>query len=441
MTPSIARSPVIEVSAALHAKTPDLVLQKMNLVPEHAKNKIYRRLWEVMDKPNKPNYGESSFWEPTFPAQKKIEAVERVICEDAEPLPDPVKQVQPANSVEVKMPAFWDTGFDPRFDERGNFILESPKKSMAQLIVEIAAYCLFVFQAYCSPWSEVRQNRKAILAGASFENIWSSYYVRALVNNIDDPCFHWIPQAEHDFLEKTGDIFRKLTHSPVLTTRPFPREVIFPIHRMNKPQDSAWVIEKLKPGLENGDLARMGFGFTRLNKNAFTLDPPGKEKFSFDLLEYDYVPHYLFIHATQKSAENLKLACRELRLQLAQTPLDFKSAFSFPSCQVKLRPVFERFNQAWQEYVLSHEILSESQMVWSQVDYRAREYAALRGETKLSPEKADEKRRIKDRPSEQAYDTCQEALKTAYIAKYSATRTGRLLKALHDKELTIPNKV
>ncbi len=433
MTLPIARNPIIEVSAALHAKDPELVVQTMNLIPDHAKTKIYWRLWLLMKSPDIKNYGENSFWSSAFPAQRKIEAVERVILEDAEPIPAPEKPVRPANSVEVKMPAYWDTGFDPRFDEGGNFLLEPPKRSMAQVIVEVTAYCLFVIKAYCSPWKEERQTRKAILAGASFEKVWSSYYVRALVNNIDDPCVNWIPLAEHDFLENTGDIFRKLNHSPVLTPRPFPREVIFPIHRMNKPQDPNQAVEKMQPDLENTDLARMGFSFTRLNKDAFTLEASGKRKFSFDPFEYDYVPHYLFIHATRQSAEKLKLACRELRLQLAQTPVDFKCAFSFALCQKKLRPVFERFNQAWQEYVQSHEILAESQTIWSQVDYRAREYAALRAETKLSSKKADENRRIKGRPSEQAYDTCQESLKKAYLAKYTGTKTGLLLRALYDK--------
>jgi hypothetical protein len=250
-----------------------------------------------------------------------------------------------------------------------------------------------------------------------------------------------MPLAENGFLENTGDIFQKLNHSPVLTPRPFPREVILPIHRMNKPQDPAWVIEKLKPGLENGDLARMGYSFYRLKENAFTLEPSGKEKFSLDLFEYDYVPHYLFIHATRQSAENLKLACRELRLQIAKTPVDFKCAFSFASCEANLRPVFERFNQAWQEYVHSHELLTEAQMVWSQSDYLHDQYVALRAETKLPPETPEEVRLGIDRPSAQAFKTCQENLKMAYINQYPDSKTGQFLKALHDKELTLQDEL
>jgi hypothetical protein len=302
----------------------------------------------------------------------------------------------------------------------------------------VAAYCLFVIKAYCSLWSEKRQLRQAILAGASFEKIWSSYCVRALVKNCDDPCINWIRLAEYDFLEKTGDIYRRLNSSSSNPPRPFPREVIFPIHCMNKPQDEEQAIEKMQPGLENMDLARAGASFTRLNRAALT-----EEKSPFDLFECDYVPHYLFIHATRKSAEKLKLACRELRLQIAQTPTDFKCAFSFAACQTKLRPAFDKFKQAWQEYVQSHELLTENQAVWSFIDYRADEYAALRAETKMPPKKMDEHRRIKNRPSAQAYDRCQQTVKESYAAVFHRTKTGRILLALsvHEELSTISNKV
>jgi hypothetical protein len=354
-------------------------------------------------------------------------------------MPAAEKPVLPENAVEVKVLKFWDTGFDPRFDVGGNCLLVPeglPKRTMRQVIVEIVAYYLFVFKAYCSPWSEERHLRKTILSGASLEKVWSSYYVRALVEGGESieapPCVHWIPLAEHGFLEKTGDIFRKLTPSS-LPPRPFPREVILPIHAMNKPQKADWGIEKIKPGpekLENMDFVRMGHSFLRLSKVDFT--SPDNEKPSFDLFEYDYVPHYLFIHAIQESAQRLKLACRELRLQIAQAPTDFKCAFSFVSCQEKLRPVFIAFNQAWQEYVQSHELLTEKQEIWSQVDYHAQEYAALMAETKLSSKKAEKNKVNGGRLSKTTYRTCQDAVKMAYIEEYPLSKTGRLLKVLNE---------
>jgi hypothetical protein len=436
--PITARNHLIDISAALHSKKPDLVEELLSTAPKEALNRVYERMRQKMDKPAIDKDGETAFRNPSL-QQKAIKAVEKVILKDVPEEPAAEKPAKPEDALEVKMTAFWDTGFDPRFDEGGNFLLAPEKRTMRKVIIEIVAYCLFVFKAYCSPWSEERQLRKAILLGASLEKVWSSYYVRALVNDFNDPCSNWIRLAEYDFLENTGDIFRKLNPSFPLQLRPFPREVITPIHRMNKPQDPRQGIEKMKPGLENEDLVRIGF--YRLSKDFYILNSSNKEKSSFDLFEYNYVPHYLFIHATRESANRLKLACRELRLQIAQTSTDFKCAFSFASCQEKLRPIFEEFNQAWQAYVNSHELLRENQEVWSHSDYRNEEYEALRAETKLSPEKADAHCKIADRPSAQAFKKCQEDLASAYIQHHSLSKTGCILKARDGAFSTLQVKI
>lgn len=432
---------LIQISAALYAKKPFLVQKHMEEAPMQVKNKIYEQMWQLMGGPSKPLSVEKIFGNPDTPTQKKIEAVEKVIIEDVLHIPKEYGQpILPINVVKVIMPSFWDAGFDPRFDEGGNYLLPG-KRSMMQMIVETFAYCLFVFKAYCSPWSEERQLRKGILAGASLEKMWSSYYVRFLVKDIDDPCQNWISLAEYDFLESAGDILKKLDPSVALPPRPFPREVIFPIHAMNRPQEVKRLDDQELPGKENLDLARCGMSFARLSKDMYILEPEGKEKLTLDTLEFDYVPHYLFVDATRKSAGSLKLACRELRQQIAETTTDFKCAFSFASCQEKLRPIFERFERAWNEYAASHELLKENQIVWSQYDYRAEEYAALREETKLSRKEADECRRKKDRPSEQAYEVCQEVVKKDYIVAHSFSNTGRFLKARDEKVQTLLDEI
>lgn len=406
------------------------------------KNKIYEQMWQLMDCPFKSQSVEKVFGNPDIPAQKKIEAVEKVILEDVVRIPKEYGQpILPNNVVEVKMPAFWDAGFDPRFDEGGNYLQAPGKRPMMQVIVETIAYCLFVFKAYFSPWKEVRELGKAILAGAFLEKVWSSYYVRFLVNDINDPCQNWISLAEYDFLENAGDILKKLDPSVSRQPRPFPREVIFPIHAMNKPQSAKQAADQLQPGMENQDLARCGISFARLSKDMYVLEPEGKEKLTVNTLDFDYVPHYLFVDAIQARAGDLKLACRELRQQIAKTTTDFKCVFSFASCQEKLRPVFERFYLAWQEYVESHELLIENQKVWSQVDYHAPVYEALRAETRLSSKKADEHRRKKDRPSVQAYEACQKELTEDYTGVHAFSNTGRFLKARDEKLPTLLDKI
>jgi hypothetical protein len=438
----IDSTPLIRISAALHANPPRFIEENMKQAPVEVKNKIYERMWEVMNCPSENRYGERAFGDPDIHPLKKIEAVEKVILEDVVHVSKEYgKPIVPNSAVEVKMPSFWDAGFDPRFDEEGYYYWPPGARTMRQVIVEIVAYCLFVFKAYCSPWQEVRELGKAILAGASLEKVSSSYYVRFLVNDIDDPCQNWISLAEYDFLENAGDIFYKLIPSDSPLPRPFPREAIYPIHAMNKPQEANWADDQELPGKENLDLARCGISFARLSKDMYVLEPEGKEKQSFDTYIYGYVPHYLFVDATRKSAKELKLACRELRQQIRETITDFKCGFSFASCQEKLRPVFEEFNRAWGAYAGSHEILSENQVVWSQDDYRKAEYEALRAETKLSPKKADEQRRIKDRPSQQAYETGQGALKAAYLGAHAFSNTGRILKVRDEKLPMLLDKV
>jgi hypothetical protein len=444
MTLSIARNPLIEVSIALYSKDEASVQKSMIDIPEHTKHKIYERLWQVMDSPSVDKYGEKAFWGLDTPVQKKIEAVEKVITEDAEPIPVPVKLPRPKNSVEVKMQASWDTGFDPRFTIDGHFLIV-PQRSLRQVvsaIVGFVAYCIFVIKSYCSYSREERNVRKEILTAASLERVWSSYYVRALVNNMDDPCLHWIPLAEHDFLEAASYLYRRLNPSSSYAVRLFPREVLLPIHCMNKPQDPNWTIDKIQPGLENLDLAKTGISFYRLSKGAYTLELQGEQKHSFDTLEYDYVPHYLFIHVTQPSAEALKLACRDLRQQIAGTTTDFKCAFSFAQCKAKLKPAFTRFSQAWQEYVHAHELLAEAQEVLCRQDYYAEEYQAFRAEAKMPPAEFAIYKHDKDNMrAKHAYDRAQEALAKDYRELHVETKTGHLLKALHGKSATLLPKV
>jgi hypothetical protein len=438
----IDSSPLTRVSAALHAKNPLLVQKSMMEAPMGIKNKIYESMWQVMGGFSEVQSVEKIFANPDIPVQKKIEAVEKVILEDVVRIPKEYEQpILPNNAVEVIMPSFWDAGFDPRFDEDGYYLLPQGTRTMRQVIVETVAYCLFIFKAYLSPWKEVRELGKAILAGASLEEVWSSYYVRFLVKNIDDPCQNWISLAEYDFLENAGDILKKLYPSLEHPLRQFPREVIYSIHKMNKPQVANWADDQELPAKENQDLARCGMSFVRLSKATYVLESEGKEKHSFDAFNYDYVPHYLFVNATRRSAKKLKIACRDLRQQIAETTIDFKCALSFASCQQKLRLVFDRFEQAWNAYVASHELLAENQEVWSKVDYRKEEYEALRAETKLSPKKADENRRDKNRPSELAYDACQANVKAAYLEQYPYSKTGRILKARDETLLTLRDKV
>jgi hypothetical protein len=429
MTIAISRDTMMDISAAFYAKKQDLFEHLVKEAPENVRFQIYYQMWKVMGMPSVgANFGEQAFWNSETSMLDRIKAVEKVILEDIN-FPVTLSPIRPENFVAVTRQEFYDTGFDPRFTVDGNF-MEVPQRSLGQIasaIVRFVAYYIFVAKSYLS-FSEERQLRKTILKAAFFEQMLSSYCIRAFREDLNDPWVKWLPEwiplAEHDFLETAGNLYKKVLEIKD-ESRPFPREVISPIHCINKPQNSRWASDEIKPGMENGDLARAGVSFARLNREHFTLS---------DALEYDYVPHYLFIHATHESAEKLKLAFRELRQQIAETTTDLKCAFSFAACKAKLTPALSDFNNAWNEYFNSHELLQEAQVVWSQKDHRQREYDALRQEVKMPSGKIDDYRADQaNRRSKQEHEACDRDLFDIYRRDYPASKTGRLMQAIHER--------
>ena len=357
-----------------------------------------------------------------FLKKEKIKAVEKVLTEDVERATPPAAPQKPANGKELKMPSFFDAGFDPRFTLDGNFFIPETR-TWKTVVREVIAYALFYIKAYCSFNREEREVRKLILRAAAFEQTWSSYCERYLVNDINDPCKHWIPLAEYRFLETIGALYKKsVDDSP--SPRLFPREVMMPIHRMNKPQNTTWSDQQGLPYWENQDLNRMGWAFMRLKNASYTV-----AKGQLDTFEHGYVPHYIFAQAIRQPAEQLKEACRDLRREITGTTSSIKKAFSFGECQTSLNAALRQFNTAWANYVHSHELLTEAQMVFSQHDFRANLYRAYDAESKLNGKKLDETMSDGNRPSKVVEETTDQEIETAYQTTYAATKTGSFLLA------------
>jgi len=243
MTQPIARDSVMAISAALYAKDEKLFKQRMEEAPEQVRSQIYFKMWTVMNRPTNAGlpdeYGQNIFLNPNTSMHDRIKAVEKVILEDINS-PVTLSPIRPENFVAVTRQEFYDTGFDPRFTIDGNF-MEVPQRSLGQIasaIVRFVAYCIFVAKSYLS-FSEERQFRQTILKAAFFEQVLSSYCVRAFREDLNDPWAKWLPEwiplAEHDFLETAGDLYKKVLEIKD-ESRPFPSEVISPIHCIINPR-------------------------------------------------------------------------------------------------------------------------------------------------------------------------------------------------------------
>jgi hypothetical protein len=282
------------------------------------------------------------------------------------------------DKVQVKFDAFFDMGFDPRFSKNGDYFFPNHGwKNIAQRISGIANLALFVCKAYLSPSREERQVRQLILKCAKVESIWARFareiFAYGKIEKMDPSLIQY---AEHDFLERSSDLYKSLKKNEALPPRLFPSELLAPIHTINRPQDKHfWSADYIKnhPGEENGDLSRQAMdGFARLSSNFLDCCLPDKK----DKGTY-YVPHHEFISATEIRSRLLKEKCRDWRQTAAQTITDKKCARSFAACRSQVKKDLTEFKSAWDKYASSHELLKEINQPYSQKDYFSKYYKEL----------------------------------------------------------------
>ncbi|HSW85957.1 MAG TPA: hypothetical protein VLG49_00495 [Rhabdochlamydiaceae bacterium] len=334
--------------------------------------------------------------------------------------------------VKVALDAFYDMGFDPRFSKDGNYFHPQDKHSLKQRIAEIFNYTLFTCKAYLSPSKEERHVRKLLLKCAKLETVWTKLGQQAFAygNDKTDPSL--VQYTEHDFFERTSDLYKSLKKAQALPRRLFPSELLAPIHSINKPQSTSQTAEIIKnhPGRENGDLSRqVSNGFARLSKNFLDfhpLDDQTKNKY--------YVPHDQFIKATEPSVWMFKDTCRNWRENVAHTIVDKKCAKSFQECRAELKKDLNKFESAWNFFIRSHELLKEVSEPFSQKDYYENYYRELRFKSyfpkdlymNISGYLYDSSHARENK----AHDAGYESLKKDFADKYSHTLTGDLYKKI-----------
>ncbi|MBI2811747.1 MAG: hypothetical protein HYX67_13100, partial [Candidatus Melainabacteria bacterium] len=317
-------------------------------------NQVYRRLWEVMDRPNThADFGRAAFWNrdhQSAPLSKKTQAIEDILNTLSE-RPARTEPNIPEGAKKVDLDAFHDCGFDPRFDPKGDYQLPQAKFSFSAWASEWIAYIEFTLRAHFSLDPAERALRQMILSTARTESQFSKYTQSAFVresgfgSDISNTF-----TSEHEFFNQTSDLFKTALPPAHTASRLFPSELLKASHSLAKPQAYYWDKSHLRPGNQNGDLSRCAHvGLWRLREEMY-IGHGGR----LDQFEYRFVPHYIFNHATNARSEELKTAMRSYRTTLSSLVVDQKCARSFAVCKEKLLPSLATFNTAWQNYVDSH---------------------------------------------------------------------------------------
>lgn len=238
----------------------------------------------------------------------------------------------------VAQDALHDCGLDPRFTFDGNFLLPTEESAKSRS----------VFQSFL-----LNQKEKCILACADAEAKWSAYTQELYLTFETAAHIQRAPLAQHLFFQTLGELSKQLLPNRAdLPLRPYPSELMTPIHAMQKPQNGK---QPIKGDAVNGDLMRVcQWGFWRLSK---TYCP-----------EEGYIRHEEFIDRTDAPSVALRNACRNVRKALIAIKSEFDKGCGKPLALAKkhhLEVHLEDFHEKWHTYVESHDVVNNAYTLWS----------------------------------------------------------------------------
>lgn len=254
--------------------------------------------------------------------------------------------------IPVSQRSFYDLGFDPDFSIDGNFFYKKQYGFSILLLIKkiiktIGRYTYFLKTSEREPLQE-----KAFQELVKIEKNWQkAAQAKGMLYSADKDInkAFWQIKApficelqEHLFLKKLSEI-----RDPTSTKNVYARELLLPLHKFNRPQSpSMQSKEHVFQGAENGDVGRLSqWGFILLD-NYHT-----KKYKNF------YIKHSDFLQAIDSAGVQLKHSMRDLRIAVREE--DY-SAFD-----EKLRV----FNNCWNQYVESHEVLKDLFFMYSQKSF------------------------------------------------------------------------
>lgn len=356
---------------------------------------------------------------------EKIEAVEKILSRHfpiQTPPSSPKETPQDAKIVEVK--AWYDCGFDHRFSFEGDFLLSPPRNSWVQASKNLAAYLEFQSRSMLSSDPDECNIRQLLIASAKAELAWARTTAKTFTVAFDHTNFSVI--CERDFLDSVSKLYQ--VFHPHTTGRLYPDEVLTPIHSINCPQGTSFDKRRARPGWENYDLRRtVSAGFWRLNSEMYT---------DLDRIEYNYVPHYLFIDAVHASSDGVKNAIRELRYEINAISIDFQCARSVEALKGRLLPKLNAFHASWTAYIHSHDLLQEVQAIFSGQDHFQLYYEYFRTQSFHSFSTLltnwDDKMKMQEVETD-LFNLAYESIKKAVLRDFPNTLSGRLLRTIERK--------
>lgn len=257
-------------------------------------------------------------------------------------------------------------GIDPHFSENGRTFSPSSSNYWQQTVA-LVSHLLCYPLVYLHPSREERHLRQLILEASQAERDWHYFTAEGCLQTVARPdSFILVEAYEHAFCERIGKIAQKLFPEAVNENRPFPSELLRPLHALKAPKESSDTPKAIRSSPEkhpeNTILSRMDYlGFCRFRKSSFATNPK--------LFQTHYISHQAFIEETKKARKALIQAFRTLRLTF-QSPL--RLLFDRTTLIEKLKV----FHGAWKAYQASHEILEELSPIFETKDHYAPYYQA-----------------------------------------------------------------
>lgn len=270
-------------------------------------------------------------------------------------------------SIKNKNDCFYDAGFDFRFSENGTEYLAPKKLSFNERIYEITSKFVFFFKAHFFSSKEEKKVRQGVLQCAKAEKFLSKCSVEWLNKGNEKYAKSFI-YGEHDFFEKIGQLYKGIFSMYIHNERPFPNELLLPIHLTNKNQSTwtrkeHWNNEGNIPGNVIAEFKSLVPMFPLLNA------------------EKDFenkVDHYEFCKSFEEQEKILKEECRNLRRFLYKSTTDYKNSSDYRSWKYKLETQLTKFSNAWRTYSLSHPLIHDAGLVLSDKDHYAGKYSAFK---------------------------------------------------------------
>lgn len=262
---------------------------------------------------------------------------------------------------------YYDNGFDFRCHDTTD--LNTKKLSFNERIYQLASKFIFNCKAYLFSSSEERKIRQSLLHTAKAEKALSNSSVEWLKKGGSRHA-QKLAYAEYEFFKTVGDLLKAVYPNNIFTSpeRPFPHELLTPIHFANNCQKRWQRREYYEQGNADADN----------NIDEFQYIIPLFPLLNQKIEDRDKVDHQAFAASFKDQEIILKKDCKKLRKFIYLSTTDYKKSSDFKKWKYDLEVRLSHFKNSWKAYSQAHEILDDASKVLSEKDHYAQRYENLR---------------------------------------------------------------